>query len=151
MPRGANRRDGAGDRADAGRRPGGGGQHLTTLPGLSATLAASLLAELGDTARASATEQETLVANAAIDLSVYSSGEFTTSRTHLSKRGCPYLRRALYLATHSAQLRNADLRAYLHKKLAEGKPYKAALVATSRKLLDRVYAVLKERRPYAAR
>jgi len=37
---------------------------------------------------------------------------------------------------------------YLQRKLAEGKPYKAALVATARKLLARIYTILKEGRPF---
>jgi transposase len=108
-----------------------------------------MLAEIGDVHRFA--HAKALVAYVGLDPSVFESGAFQGTRRHISKRGSPYLRRALYLATHSAQRHNADLRAYLHKKFAEGKPYKAAVVATAHKLLARVYAVLKERRPYAAR
>jgi hypothetical protein len=75
----------------------------------------------------------------------------TYLRQHLSKRGSPHPRRALYLATHSAHPRHPDLHAYLERKLAEGKPYKAAVVATAHKLLARIYAVLKRGRPYVVR
>lgn len=61
------------------------------------------------------------------------------------------MRRALYLATHSAQRQNTDLGDYLQRKLREGKSYKVALVATSHKLLARIYVVLKEGRPYDVR
>jgi transposase len=124
-------------------------QHLTTIPGVGAVLAATILAEIGDVGRFPSFRA--LVAYAGLDPSVFESGQFQGKRQHLSKRGSPYLRRALYLATHSAHLRNPDLDDYLQRKLAEGKPYKAALVATARKLLARIYIVLKEGRPFEVR
>jgi hypothetical protein len=58
------------------------------------------------------------------------------------------LRRALYLAAHSAQRHDPELAAYLQRKRAAGKAYRAAVVALARKLLARVYAVLAQGRPY---
>jgi transposase len=124
-------------------------QHLTSIPGVGPVLAATILAELGDVGRFE--RLEAVVAYAGLDPSVCESGQFQGRRGHISKRGSPYLRRALFLAAHSAQLHNADLRAYLERKLAEGKPYRAALVAVAHKLLARCYVVLKERRPYQPR
>lgn len=121
-------------------------QYLTTIPGVGPVLAASILAEVGDIDRFP--RPSALVAYAGIDPSVFASGQFEGTRQHISKRGSPYLRRALYLATHSAHLRNPDLDAYLQRKLSEGKSYKQALVATSHKLLTRIYTVLKEGRPF---
>jgi transposase len=121
-------------------------QHLTTIPGVGAVLAASILAEIGDIDRFP--RLRALVAYAGIDPSVFASGQFAGTRQHISKRGSPYLRRALYLATHSSHLRNPDLNAYLQRKLREGMSYKQALVATSHKLLARIYTVLKEGRPF---
>jgi len=121
-------------------------QPLTTIPGVGAVLAATILAEIGAIDRFPSSRA--LVAYAGLDPSVFESGQFQGKRQHLSKRGSPSLRRALYLATHSACLHNPDLNAYLQRKLAEGKPYKAALVATARKLLARIYTILKERRPF---
>lgn len=124
-------------------------QHLTTIPGVGPVLAATILAEVGDVDRFP--RPSALVAYAGIDPSVFESGQFQGTRQRISKRGSPYLRRALYLAAHSAHQRDAELGAFLAKKLAEGKPYKTALVATARKLLGRVYVVLKEGRPYEPR
>lgn len=62
---------------------------------------------------------------------VFESGRFQGKRQPLAKRGSPSRRRALSLATHSAHRRNPDLDASLQRTLAEGKPYKAALVATA--------------------
>jgi transposase len=122
-------------------------QHLTTIPGVGPVLAASILAEIGDITRFP--RLESLVAYAGIDPSVFESGAFTGTRQHISKRGSPYLRRALYLATHTAHQHNPDLADYLRRKRREGKSYRAALIATSHKLLARIYVVLKEGRPFA--
>jgi transposase len=124
-------------------------QTLTTIPGVGPVLAATILAEIGDVDRFP--RPQALAAYAGIDPSVFESGQFQGTRSRISKRGSPYLRRALYLAAHSAQQRDPELGAYLAKKLAEGKPYKAAVVATARKLLGRIYVLLKEGRPYAVR
>lgn len=124
-------------------------QHLTTIKGIGPVLAATLLAEIGDVDRFPALES--LVAYTGIDPSVYESGEFTGRRQHMSKRGSPYLRRALWLAAHSTRQWNPDLDSYFQRKLAEGKPYKVAMGALCRKLLARLYVVLKEDRPYQVR
>jgi len=124
-------------------------QHLTDIKGLSAVLAASLLAEIGDIGRFP--RLESLVAYAGLDPTVFSSGEFTASQAHMSKRGSPYLRRALWLAALSASRWNPDLDAYLQRRLAEGKPWAVAMGAVARKLLARISVVLKENRPYEVR
>jgi transposase len=124
-------------------------QFLTTIKGIGPVLAATLLAEIGDIRRFSSLES--LVAYAGIDPSVFESGEFTGRKQHMSKRGSPYLRRALWLAAHSTRQWNTDLDSYFQRKLAEGKPYKVAMGALCRKLLARVYVVLRENRPYHVR
>ncbi|MBM3158120.1 MAG: IS110 family transposase [Chloroflexi bacterium] len=124
-------------------------QYLTSIKGIGPVLAATLLAEIGDIHRFSSLEN--LVAYAGIDPTVFESGEFTGRRQHMSKRGSPYLRRALWLAAHSTRRWNTDLDSYFQRKLAEGKPYKVAMGALCRKLLARVYVVLKENRPYQVR
>jgi transposase len=124
-------------------------QHLTSIKGIGPVLAATLLAEIGDIRRFSSLES--LVAYAGIDPSVFESGEFTGRKQHMSKRGSPYLRRALWLAAHSTRQWNNDLNSYFQRKLAEGKPYKVAMGALCRKLLARIYVVLKENRPYQVR
>ena len=60
----------------------------------------SLMAEIGDISRFA--RLESLVAYTGIDPAVFSSGEFTATEMHMSKRGSPYLRRALWLAAISA-------------------------------------------------
>ena len=119
---------------------------LLTVPGIGPVLSASILAEIGDVSRFPHPDQ--LVAYAGLDPSVFASGQFSGSRAHISKRGSAYLRRALYLAAHSAIRSEPDLAAFHARKQAEGKHYTVALVATSNKLLHRIYAILRSGEPY---
>jgi transposase len=121
-------------------------RHVQSLPGVRGMLAATLLAELGDVRRFRRVEE--VVAFAGLDASVFESGEFRGTRQHISKRGSPHLRRALYLAARQAVAVDPELAAFMRRKLAEGKPSRVALIAVSRKLLARVYAVLRDGRPY---
>ena len=122
---------------------------MTDIQGISAVLAASLLAEIGDIERFS--HLESLVAYAGIDPTVFSSGEFAASQAHMSKRGSPYLRRALWLAAVAASRWNPDLAAYTPRRLQQGKPWGVVMGAVARKLLARIYVILRENRPYEVR
>jgi transposase len=124
-------------------------QHLTSIPGVGPTTGAALLAEIGDVHRFDAPEK--LVAYAGIDASVYQTGQFEARQMHMSKRGSPYLRHALWQAASMAIQHDAELRAYYDRKRQAGKPHGTALGAVCRKLLTRVYIVLKEDRPYEVR
>ena len=124
-------------------------QHVTEIKGIGPVLGASLVAEIGDISRFP--RLESLVAYAGIDPSEFSSGEFTATETHMSKRGSPYLRRALWLAAVSASRSNPDLAAYLQRRLDQGKPWGTAMGAVARKLLSRIYVILEHNRPYEVR
>ena len=115
------------------------------MPGVGAVLGAALLAEIGDVQRF-ATSQK-LVAYAGIDATVYQTGEFEGTQQHMSKRGSPYLRRALWQAAFAAIRHDSELRAYYDRKRREGKHHGTALGAVCRKLLTRIYIVLKENQP----
>jgi transposase len=124
-------------------------QFLTSIPGIGLATGAALLAEIGDVSRFESVEK--LVAYAGIDASVYQTGQFTATEAHMSKRGSPYLRLALWQAASMAILYDAELKAYYQRKRAEGKHHGTALGAICRKLLARIYVVLKEQRPYLIR
>jgi len=124
-------------------------QHVTDIKGIGPVLSASLVAEIGDVSRFP--RLESLVAYTGIDPAVFSSGEFTATETHMSKRGSPYLRRALWLAAVSASRSNPDLAAYLQRRLDQGKPWGTAMGAVARKLLSRIYVILKHNRSYEVR
>jgi len=124
-------------------------QHITSIPGIGPATSAAILAEIGDVQRFERVEQ--LVAYAGIDPSVYQTGQFQATQAHMSKRGSPYLRHALWLAAGMAIQHDAELRAYYQAKRAAGKAHGIVLGAVCRKLLARVYVVLKEQRPYVIR
>jgi transposase len=124
-------------------------QFITTIPGIGLATGAALLAEIGDIRRFGAPEK--LIAYAGIDASVYQTGEFTADHAHMSKRGSPYLRHALWQAASMAVVHDPELRAYYQDKRAEGKHHGTALGAVCRKLLNRINIVLKEQRPYQVR
>lgn len=124
-------------------------QFITTIPGIGLATGAALLAEIGDIRRFGTPEK--LIAYAGIDASVYQTGEFTADHAHMSKRGSPYLRHALWQAASMAVMHDPELRAYYQHKRAEGKHHGTALGAVCRKLLNRIYIVLKEQRSYQVR
>lgn len=124
-------------------------QHLTSIKGIGTISAATIYAEIGDIHRFPTLES--LVAYAGIDPTIFSSGEFEGTQRHISKRGSPYLRKALWMAATGARRWNPDLDAFFVKKLRGGKSYGVAMGALCRKLLGRIYIVLQENRPYEVR
>jgi transposase len=124
-------------------------QHILSIPGIGPVTGAMILAEIGDITRFPSPEK--LVAYAGIDASVYQTGQFQGDQMHMSKRGSHYLRYALWQAAMGCLLHNTDLSAYYQKKRQEGKAHGVAMGALCRKLLARVYIILKENRPYQVR
>ncbi len=124
-------------------------QFITTLPGIGLATGAAILAEIGDVSRFAS--EEKLIAYAGIDATVYQTGQFQASEAHISKRGSPYLRQALWQAASMAIRYDEDLKAYYTRKRSEGKAHGVALGAVCRKLLVRIYVILKEQRPYVIR
>lgn len=121
-------------------------QYITSIPGVGMPTGAAILSEIGDISRFDS--EDKLIAYAGIDATVHQSGQFQGTKMHMSMRGSPYLRLALWQAASMALQHNDELRAYYDKKIAEGKAHGTALGAVCRKLLIRIYVVLKENRPY---
>jgi len=124
-------------------------QHITSIQGIGLPTGAAILAEIGDVHRFES--EDKIVGYAGIDATVHQSGQFQATETHMSKRGSPYLRLALWQAASMAIQHNEEMKAYYQKKRAEGKAHGTALGAVCRKLLIRIYVILKENRPYEAR
>jgi transposase len=123
-------------------------QYLETIPGISTTLAATILGEIGDIHRFPSLKQ--LVAYAGLDPTIHQSGQFQATRARLSKRGSPYLRRAVWMAATMARQYNPDLAAFYQRKRRQGKHHNVVMAAVCHRLLARIYVVLKEQRPYEA-
>lgn len=119
---------------------------LGSIPGIGDKLASVIISEVGAVARFN--NSKALVAFAGLDPKVRQSGYTLMRNTRLTKRGSPYLRRALYLAASIAQRSDPELKAYYLKKRSEGKRYKEATVANARHILNRVYAVWQRKTPY---
>ena len=119
---------------------------LSTIPGIGTTLGAVILSEIGDINRFDKPKQ--LIAYAGMDPSVKQSGNFVGTESHMSKRGSPYLRRAIWLAAVVAVSRN-DLFKYLfQQKMNSGKTYFQAMGYICHKLLNTVFAILKTGEDY---
>ena len=119
---------------------------LTTIPGIGNVLAPIILAEIGDIEKFS--NPAKLVAFAGIDPSTNQSGQKVIGNEKVSKRGSPYLRYAIYTAAFVAISNDTHMREYYDRKKAEGKHHYVALAGVQRKLLQIIWAVLKEQRPY---
>lgn len=122
------------------------GSYITTIPGIGDTLGAIILSEIGDIRRFSAPGK--LVAFAGLDVRVTQSGEFMGTRQKISKRGSPYLRRAIWLAASRAAFCDPVLSEYYQGLRARGKHHLTAIGAVCRKLCNIIFAILSENRPY---
>ena len=120
--------------------------YLHTIPGIGMIAAATILAEIGDINRFKSSSA--LVAFAGIDPTVRQSGEFSSTHNHMSKRGSPYLRHAIFLVATTCSFHNSPLNAYYKKKRDQGKHHLTATGAVARKLTTIIYAVFRDGKPY---
>jgi len=120
--------------------------YLHTIPRIGIIGAATILAEIGDISRFK--NSSSLIAFAGIDPTVRQSGEFNSTHNHMSKRGSPYLRHAIFLAATTCSFHNSPLNAYYKKKRDQGKHHLTATGAVARKLTTVIYAVLRDSKPY---
>jgi len=125
---------------------------LLSIPGVGEITASIILSEIGNIKRFKTKKQ--LTAYAGLDPSIFQSGKFTASNNKISKRGSPYLRKALYQATFIGIGKRGDhpvnpiLHEYYMSKKSQGKHGKVALVATCSKLLNMIYGILSTETPY---
>ena len=110
---------------------------LLSVPGIGTTLGAAIL---GDPKK--------LHAFAGLHPSVFESGAFSAASRHISKRGSPYLRRALFYGANAARIADPGIRRFYEKLLSRGKAPKKALVAVTAKLCRIVHAVLSRNQPF---
>lgn len=122
---------------------------LNTITGIGDVTACVILGEIGSIERFERPEQ--LVAFAGLDASVHQSGDFTSSRTRLSKRGSPYLRRAIWQAAFVASFHDPALSLHYQKLRKRGKAHGTAVGAVARKLTHIIFAILRDKKPYEPR
>ena len=119
---------------------------ITTIPGIGSVNAATILGEIGDIKRFS--NPSKLVAYAGLDASISQSGEYESTYNHMSKRGSPYLRRALFQSALRAEFCDPVFSNFYQKKISEGKHHLVATNAVARKLCHTIFAVLTKNEPY---
>lgn len=119
---------------------------ITTIPGIGSVNAAIILGEIGDIKRFS--NPSKLVAYSGLDASISQSGEFESTSNHMTKRGSPYLRRALFQSALRAEFCDSVFSNYYQKKISEGKHHLVATNAVARKLCHTIFAVLTKNEPY---
>ena len=119
---------------------------IFSIPGISVTLGAAIIGEIGDIQRFGTPQQ--LQAFAGMDPSVHQSGNFQGTHGKMSKRGSPFLRRAAYLAANAARRYDSVFKEHYEKMITRGKHPNQALGAVATKLLRVVHAVLKSKKPY---
>lgn len=122
---------------------------VETIPGIGPVTGATILGEIGDIHKFS--NPKKLVAYAGIDASVSQSGQFDATHNVMSKRGSPYLRKALFQAALVASRSDPVLKAFYDKKRSEGKHHLTAVGAVSRKLCYIIHAILTKNEPYEIR
>jgi transposase len=122
---------------------------LLSIPGVAATSAVHLLAEL--TLLPADMEVRQWVAYAGLDPRQYTSGTSVHKKVRISKAGNQHLRRTLYMPALVAVQHQAHLRAYYQHLLARGKTKMQALVATMRKLLHAIFGMFKHHQLFDGR
>lgn len=120
--------------------------NITSIPGVSTTTGAQIVAEIGDVRRFKSAAS--IVKYAGLNSGVDESGKFSADGVPITKHGSPYLRRSLWLAANRARQYDPKLKAFYDKKRREGKPHRVAVTAVARKLCHVVYAVMRDGEPY---
>ncbi len=113
---------------------------LISIPGIGPTLAAIILAEIGNIHRFSSPDK--LQAFAGLDPSTYQSGKFKADRTPMVKHGSTYLRWALMQAARLAAVHCETFSRYMATKKAQGKHYFVVLGHTAKKLIRVIFRIL---------
>lgn len=125
------------------------GTLLTSIDGVGETTAARLVAVLGNPADFHSAEA--LAAYAGLVPRVSHSGKRTPKHGALHPMGNAKLRAKLWMPILTAVRKNAWLKAFYDRLIANGKLPKVALTAAMRKLLAAVYSVAKNRKPFVPR
>ncbi|MBF0530391.1 MAG: IS110 family transposase [Deltaproteobacteria bacterium] len=117
--------------------------------GIGASLAAMIHAESDPASDFPSGRQ--YAAYAGLDPSTYDSGEMHGTRTHISKRGSPYLRYALYLGAFSVYQKHDYFHKIYRRFCKTGHKHTDALIIVARHLALVVWRMLRDNRPFTKR
>lgn len=113
---------------------------LLSIPGISYTLGAIIVAEIGDISRFASPAK--LLAFAGLEPSIYQSGKYIPASGKMVKRGSPFLRWALLQAAGYVPNYSPTFALYREKKSAEGKPVAVVRSHVAKKLVRIIYSLL---------
>lgn len=119
---------------------------ITSIPGIGPILGACILSEIGDVTRFRSADK--LAAYIGVDPSISQSGEYTSDHAHMSKRGSPYLRRAVWMASVVAVQRDPMFRAYYDKKAVQGLKYMNIIGHVTKKMTAVIFAIMRDNKVY---
>lgn len=128
---------------------------LKTIPGIGEITAITIISEIGDIKNF--TKPKHLVAFLGLDPSVNESGKFKGSNNHISKRGTHIGRRALYAVALACIRKKRNGQAIhpvllnYYKTNMNGKSKKVGLIAIMHKIVNYIFAVLRDQKPYEIR
>lgn len=114
---------------------------LLTIPGIGPHNACVIMGEIGDISNFRG--YESLTCYAGINPYVYQSGKYEAKNTRMTKKGSPYLRNALILASRIIVMNDDKFKNYYEKKINEGKHYNTAICHVAKKLTRLIYHILK--------
>lgn len=113
---------------------------ITSITGIGNRLGSVILAEIRNIHNFNSPGQ--LLAFAGLEPSVFQSGQYNREG-YMVKRGSTFLRWALIQGAKLAARFSPTFKAYLHKKLAEGKHYSVAITHVAKKLVRVIFYLLK--------
>lgn len=119
--------------------------NLKTIPGVAEKTIAALISECGDLSRFPSIPK--FIGYLGLFPTENSSGN-SKNIGHLSKRGSPLVKHALYMSAVSCLIHNTQLKQLYDNKRSEGKSKKEALIAVSRKIATIIYSIFKYNTPY---
>jgi transposase len=119
--------------------------NLKTIPGVAEKTIAALISECGDLTRFPTIPK--FIGYLGLFPTENSSGN-SKHIGHLSKRGSPLAKHALYMSAVSCLIHNSELKQLYDTKRSQGKSKKEGLVAVSRKIATIIYSIFKYNVPY---
>jgi transposase len=119
---------------------------IMTIPGISYTLAAIIIAEISNIAIFD--NPDKLLAYAGMEPSTYQSGKYTADHARMVKHGSKYLRWALMMAAQLVRCKDPVFGNVYSKKRAEGKHHYVALSHVSKKLVRVIFHLLKTNKTF---
>jgi len=119
--------------------------NLKTIPGVADKTIAAVISECGDLRRFPTIAK--FIGYLGLFPTENSSGN-SKHIGHLSKRGSPLVKHALYMSSVSCLIHNTQLKQLYDTKRSQGKSKKEALISVSRKLAVIIYSIVKYNVPY---